>query len=118
MAIQMRRGNAANYDESKMLPGEFGVAVDEEELYIAFSTGNSKRVLTEDDAETINSTLESKAPKGSPAFTGSPTAPTATPGTNTTQLATTAFVHAEVASATKTLTVTDRGSGTVELGLV
>ena len=49
MAIQMRRGNAANYDESKMLPGEFGVVVDEEELYIAFATGNSKRVLTEDD---------------------------------------------------------------------
>lgn len=50
MAIQMRRGNAANYDESKMLPGEFGVAVDDEELYIAFATGNSKRVLTEDDS--------------------------------------------------------------------
>lgn len=49
MAIQMRRGNAANYDEAKMLPGEFGVATDEEELYIAFATGNSKRVLTEDD---------------------------------------------------------------------
>ena len=49
MAIQMRRGNLANYDEDKMLPGEFAVATDEEELYIAFGTGNSKRVLTEDD---------------------------------------------------------------------
>jgi hypothetical protein len=36
------------------------------------------------------------APISSPAFTGVPTAPTATFGTNTTQLATTAFVHAEV----------------------
>ena len=34
MAIQMRRGDMANYDENKMLPGEFGVALDEEELYI------------------------------------------------------------------------------------
>lgn len=35
-----------------------------------------------------------KAPLASPALTGTPTAPTATPGTNTTQVATTAFVAA------------------------
>ena len=35
-----------------------------------------------------------KAPLASPALTGTPTAPTAAPGTNTTQLATTAFVLA------------------------
>lgn len=34
----------------------------------------------------------------SPALTGTPTAPTAAPGTNTTQLATTAFVHAATGS--------------------
>jgi hypothetical protein len=34
------------------------------------------------------------APLNSPAFTGVPTAPTASPGTNTTQIATTAFVSA------------------------
>lgn len=38
------------------------------------------------------------APLASPAFTGTPTAPTAAPGTNTTQLATTAFVQAAVAN--------------------
>ena len=38
------------------------------------------------------------APLGSPAFTGTPTAPTATPGTNTTQIATTAFVMDSVAA--------------------
>jgi hypothetical protein len=38
--------------------------------------------------------LALKAPLASPAFTGSPTAPTATVGTNTTQIATTAFVLA------------------------
>lgn len=36
----------------------------------------------------------SKAPAASPAFTGEPTAPTAAPETNTTQIATTAFVKA------------------------
>lgn len=39
----------------------------------------------------------SRAPIASPAFTGIPTAPTATPGTNTTQIATTEFVTAAVA---------------------
>lgn len=38
------------------------------------------------------------APLSSPAFTGTPTAPTATSGTNTTQIATTAFVQGEVGS--------------------
>lgn len=52
MAIQMRRGNLVNYDEDKMLPGEFAVATDEKELYIAFGTGDSKKILTEDDAVT------------------------------------------------------------------
>lgn len=40
-----------------------------------------------------------KADKASPVFTGTPTAPTAPAGTNTTQVATTAFVHSEVAAA-------------------
>lgn len=38
------------------------------------------------------------APIDSPSLTGTPTAPTATPGTNTTQLATTAFVAAAVSA--------------------
>ena len=40
------------------------------------------------------------APINSPTFTGTPTAPTATPGTNTTQIATTAFVTNAVTTAT------------------
>lgn len=43
--------------------------------------------------------LSSLAPTVSPAFTGTPTAPTASGGTNTTQLATTAFVQAAIAAA-------------------
>lgn len=41
--------------------------------------------------------LSGYAPLASPALTGTPTAPTAAPGTNTTQLATTAFVAASYA---------------------
>lgn len=40
-----------------------------------------------------------KASTDSPTFTGTPKAPTAAAGTNTTQVATTAFVHSEVAAA-------------------
>lgn len=39
------------------------------------------------------SSVPNKAPLESPAFTGTPTAPTAPTGTDTTQIATTAFVH-------------------------
>lgn len=45
-----------------------------------------------------NTALALKAPLASPAMTGTPTAPTAVLGTNTTQLATAAFVQAAVAA--------------------
>jgi hypothetical protein len=44
-------------------------------------------------ASTVVNSLSTKAPLSSPAFTGTPTAPTAAQGTNTTQVATTQFVQ-------------------------
>ncbi|MBN8292799.1 hypothetical protein JI664_12565, partial [Rhodobacter sp. NTK016B] len=46
----------------------------------------------------LQAALDAKAPLSSPAFTDTPTAPTAAPGTNTTQLATAAFVQAAIAA--------------------
>ena len=46
------------------------------------------------DVASALSALAAKAGLASPAFTGTPTAPTAAPGTDTAQLATTAFVKA------------------------
>ncbi len=46
----------------------------------------------------VQTQLNAKANLASPALTGTPTAPTAAVGTNTTQLATTAFVGAEIAA--------------------
>lgn len=46
----------------------------------------------------VQTQLGTKAPIASPTFTGTPAAPTAAQGTNTTQLATTAFVQAEIVS--------------------
>lgn len=45
----------------------------------------------------LQNALDSKAPLASPTFTGTPKAPTAAEGTNTTQIATTAFVTNAVA---------------------
>ena len=42
--------------------------------------------------------LNAKAPLASPALTGTPTAPTAAAGTNTTQIATTAFVTSAISA--------------------
>lgn len=47
---------------------------------------------------TVTASLASKAPLESPAFSGTPTAPTASIGTNTTQIATTAFVNSAVSA--------------------
>ncbi|WP_412506675.1 head decoration protein [Roseovarius sp. SYSU LYC5161] len=46
----------------------------------------------------LQGALDAKAPAASPAFTGTPTAPTASPSTNTTQIASTAFVQAAIAA--------------------
>ncbi len=61
-------------------------------------TGKAGKIVkgTEIDTEftAISSAIASKADINSPSFTGTPVAPTASAGTNTTQLATTAFVTA------------------------
>lgn len=46
----------------------------------------------------VEDALDLKAPLASPGFTGAPTAPTAAAGTNTTQIATTAFVQSAVSA--------------------
>ena len=66
-------------------------------------TGNSGKIVkgTELDTEFtgIASAIASKADLSSPALLGTPTAPTASSGTSTTQLATTAFVTAALSAA-------------------
>ena len=63
-------------------------------------TGDANKIVkgTEIDNEfnAISGAISSKADIASPTFTGTPAAPTATAGSNTTQLANTAFVKAEI----------------------
>ena len=59
-------------------------------------SGNANKIVKgteiDDEFEAIETAVATKANIASPSFTGTPTAPTAADGTNTTQIATTAFV--------------------------
>ena len=61
----------------------------------ALSTGNPAKIVKgteiDDELVAISGAVASKADVASPTFTGTPAAPTASSGTSTTQLATTAF---------------------------
>jgi hypothetical protein len=62
----------------------------------SFAAGNRVEMrLTAGAMTSVQTQLDAKAPLASPILTGTPTAPTASAGTNTTQLATTAFVVGE-----------------------
>lgn len=67
---------------------------------LGYLDGVTSAIQTQLDAKyssaSATTDLALKADLASPALTGTPTAPTATLGTNTTQIATTAFVKAEV----------------------
>ena len=72
---------------------------------MVLATKASNGTLSADEFNQLDDALDAviasnalKAPLASPAFTGTPTVPTAAPGTNTTQAASTAFVTAAVAA--------------------
>lgn len=70
-------------------------------------TGDANKIVkgTELDNEfnAIAGAISSKADIASPSFTGTPAAPTPTAGSNTTQIANTAYVRTEILSATGSL---------------
>jgi hypothetical protein len=80
--VRIARGTYSNLNSSiaDIQEGEICYATDQDKLYVKES----------------NSLVEvTGAPLASPTFTGTPAAPTASAGTNTTQIATTAYVQAE-----------------------
>ena len=66
-------------------------------------TGNAGKIVKGAEIDTeltaVSNAIASKADINSPTFTGTPAAPTASAGTNTTQVATTAFVTAALQAA-------------------
>ena len=84
--VRIARGTYSNLNSSvsDIQEGEIVYATDQDKLYVK---EGSSLVSTQTDVST-------KANLASPTFTGTPAAPTASVGTNTTQVATTAFVLA------------------------
>lgn len=83
-------------------------------------TGDANKIVkgTEIDNEfnSIAGAISSKADLASPALTGTPTTPTATTGSNTTQIANTAYVKGEVDAATGALgTMSTQNKGAVDI---
>ena len=85
----------------------------------ALPTGNPAKIVKgteiDDEFQAIETAIATKADADSSAFTGIPTAPTAAQGTNTTQIATTAFVNAAVEAGVNSPTV-DIVSNSIQFG--
>lgn len=78
--------------QDKVLGGELGV------INIQAKQLANRTKYLKGQVDTINQDRTGYAPKASPAFTGIPTAPTATAGTNNAQIATTEFVKTAIAA--------------------
>ena len=83
-------------------------------------TGDANKIVkgTEIDNEfnAIAGAISSKSDLASPTFTGTPAAPTATAGSNTTQIANTAYVRTEIVAATGALgTMSTQNKGAVDI---
>ena len=81
-----------------------GAGLEEDGSYLANGSTNYLGTATslKDADEALDTELALKANIASPALTGTPTAPTASQGTNTTQIATTAFVATELSALSTT----------------
>ena len=88
--VRVARGTYSNLNSSvsDIQEGEICYATDQDKLYV--KEGSSL-------VDASSTDISAKANIASPTFTGTPAAPTAAVSTNTTQLATTAFVVAEIA---------------------
>jgi hypothetical protein len=91
LRIKRRATGGASGAPTTLAQSELAYSEVDQILYIGQGTGGGATVVA-------IAGPGSYATKASPALTGTPTAPTASSGTNTTQIATTAFVTAAVAA--------------------
>lgn len=93
--VGLPAGGATGYIPKKKSGADFDV------IWVPETGGLSKaeaEALIAEEAALRTAAAALKAPLASPALTGTPTVPTAAPGTNTTQAASTAFTTAAVAA--------------------
>ena len=100
--------NCEDNDHAVKIKGPAHSAAADYTLTLPDGTGSNGNALVTDGSGNLSwgsptADVSGKADIDSPTFTGTPAAPTATQGTSTTQLATTAFVNAEIAADTVNL---------------
>ena len=91
-----RKTSAADYAAEWYSPAAGDVSYDSSLTYPSGTVG--------EELNSQRNTLNLKAPIASPVFTGTPSAPTAASGTNTTQIATTEFVQNNIKASSVTVT--------------
>ena len=109
LAAEVLKVNIA--DTSSMLSSYYNITAADDRLMLKVNKADTATMLLPYAirSNTVAS-LNLKAPLASPEFTGTPKAPTATTGTSTTQIATTAFVAASISNgATPDATTTSKG---------
>ena len=118
-ALPSQTGNSGKYLTTNGTTASWGDSVsgslidteDLSEIIDSTPTANSDNLVTSGGVYTA---INNKANIASPTFTGTPAAPTATAGTNTTQIATTAFVNTALTNKI-TYGTTDLTAGTSTL---
>ena len=108
--VRVARGTYSNLNTNKadIQEGEICYATDQDKLYVKEGSNLVDATPATD--------ITGKADLAGPTFTGVPAAPTATSGTNTTQLATTAFVAAGVSGKANIAGPTFTGTVTIPAG--
>ena len=106
--VNFLRGTSAEYEASTKDNDTFYYTTDDEKLYLGnkeitggdITIDNTLSDTSKNPVQNkvITNALNTKAALASPTFTGTPKAPTASAGTNTTQIATTAFVQTAVSN--------------------
>lgn len=88
----------------------------------SLSTGNPAKIVKgteiDDELVAISGAIASKADLASPTFTGTPAAPTASAGTDTTQIATTAFANTAAAAVMPTGALVQWSTATAPSGFL
>jgi hypothetical protein len=94
-------GNLTIFNTMQMLKGIFTQATGTAPFTVASTTAVANLTLAGESQVTgLVADLALKSPLASPTFTGTPAAPTAAAGTNTTQIATTAYVQSATGTTT------------------
>lgn len=91
-------------DTTSAQSAAFGGKIDVVDSVTTDDDGHVSKINVKSVILPAEQSLSAYAKLASPAFTGTPTAPTASAGTNSTQIATTAFVSSAVASAVSGIT--------------